>query len=409
MSTIPGGFCVLVVDDQRFQRRMLARMFMNLGVTSVLEAADGTSALALVRAHRNELTLVVSDVDMPEMDGLEFLRCLAKEAPHTAVAIHSALDQSLLKSVELMAGEYGLRLVGMLEKPATEAMLGSALELARRDAGTPIRPQPAMNPDQVSTALHNHEFAPWFQPKIDLQTGRVCGAEVLVRWCCPDIAPLPPDRFLSVISANGLMRALTLGLAAHAAESLEQLGARRDGLTLALNICPTLLDDPGFADALTDALISGGARPEEVILEITESAAARNQGAALENLTRLRMGGFELSIDDFGTGFSSLAQLVRMPFSELKIDRSFVSRIELEGSDRLLVESTVALAHRLGLRTVAEGVETPAQLEFLQRLGCNMAQGFLFAKPMPMAEWLHWMELRRPVVNPLLVANAAVG
>lgn len=397
MNEPTARHCVLVIDDQRFQRRTVARLCESLGVTRVLEAADGTGALALVRNHRDELTLIVSDVDMPEMDGLEFLRCLADEAPHTAVAIHSALDRNLLKSVELMAAEYGLRLVGVLEKPMSETTLRGALDVAIRTREPSPVAQPQATALEIALGLRNHEFAPWFQPKIDLQTGRVCGAEVLVRWCCPDIAPLPPDRFLGAISTAGLMRALTLGLAVRAAESLAQISRRGNGFALSLNICPTLLDDPGFAEALETALVSGGARPEEVILELTESAAARNQAAALENLARLRMRGFVLSIDDFGTGFSSLTQLVRMPFSELKIDRSFVSRIEMQGADRLLVDSTVALAHRLGLRTVAEGVETQAQLEFLQQLGCDMAQGFLFARPMPMAEWLRWMELRQSV------------
>ena len=132
------------------------------------------------------------------------------------------------------------------------------------------------------------------------------------------------------------------------------------------------------------------------MLEITESAAARNQGAALENLARLRMRGFDLSIDDFGTGFSSLAQLVRTPFSELKIDRSFVSRLE-HGSRGPHARSTPSsrMAHRLGLRTVAEGVETEAQLEILLQLDCDMGQGYLFAKPMPVTEWLRWMQGKR--------------
>jgi EAL domain-containing protein (putative c-di-GMP-specific phosphodiesterase class I)/CheY-like chemotaxis protein len=383
---------VLVIDDQRFQRRTLARMFAALGVTTVHEAADGMSALAIVRTHRDEIALVVSDVDMPEMDGLEFLRCLANEAPHMAVAIHSALDRPLLKSVEVMAAEYGLRLIGVLEKPAGEDVLRSALATALEGGEPPERAHPQPSEADVAAAFCNHEFEPWFQPKIDLHTGRVCGAEVLVRWCCPDVTPLSPDRFLTAISAGGLMRAMTLRLAVRAAQTLVRLGRRGTGFTLSLNVCPTLLDDTGFADELARSIMNAGASPEEMILEITESAAARNQGAALENLARLRMRGFELSIDDFGTGFSSLAQLVRTPFSELKIDRSFVRRIETERPDRLLVDSTVALAHRLGLRTVAEGVETRAQLDILHQLGCDMAQGYLYARPMSIDDWLVWMD-----------------
>lgn len=390
-SAMPPTTSVLVIDDHRFQRSMLARMLKTLGVASVLEAADGASALTLLRANRDSIALVISDVDMPEMDGLEFLRRLADEAPHTAVALHSALDRDLLKSVEAMSSEYGLHLVGVLEKPVTEPALRGVLEKALGRNSNPGRAEPSVSELQVVTALNQHEFEPWFQPKIDLRTGHACGAEVLVRWCRVQCEPLPPDRFLATIASSGLMRALTLDLAAQAAGCLARLDTRGKHFGLALNVCPTLLEDPQFADALAASLIQAGAAPEEVILELTESAAARNQGAHLENLARLRMRGFALSIDDFGTGFSSLAQLVRTPFSELKIDRCFVGRLVTDRAARTLVESIVSLARRLGLRTVAEGIETQEQLDILQQLDCDMGQGYLFARPMPVEEWLQWM------------------
>lgn len=391
-SAMPPTTSVLVIDDHRFQRSMLARMLKTLGVTSVHEAADGASALTLLRANRDSIALVISDVDMPEMDGLEFLRRLADEAPHTAVALHSALDRDLLKSVEVMSSEYGLHLVGVLEKPVTEPALRGVLEKALGRNSNPGRAEPSVSELQVATALNQHEFEPWFQPKIDLRTGHACGAEVLVRWCRLQCEPLPPDRFLATIASSGLMRALTLDLAAQAAGCLARLDTRGKHFGLALNVCPTLLEDPQFAEALAASLIQAGAAPEEVILELTESAAARNQGAHLENLARLRMRGFALSIDDFGTGFSSLAQLVRTPFSELKIDRCFVGRLVTDRAARTLVESIVSLARRLGLRTVAEGIETQEQLDILQQLDCDMGQGYLFARPMPVEEWLQWMK-----------------
>ena len=393
MSAAPAKSSALVIDDHRFQRLMIVRMLGTLGVQRVLEASDGASALEVVRANRDSLGLIISDVDMPEMDGLEFLRRLAHEAPQTPVAIHSALDHSLLKSIEIMAAEYGLHLVGVLEKPASEKTLRSILEKALQSTANPLRSEPDASETQVSAALCKQEFVPWFQPKIDLRTGRPCGAEVLARWSCgPDAPPLLPGQFLELVTSSGLMRPMTLGLAARSARCLSQLGAGGKNFTLSLNVCPTLLDDPEFADALAATLTDAGASPKQVILEITESAAARNQGAALENLARLRMRGFELSIDDFGTGFSSLAQLVRTPFSELKIDRSFVSRLADDGPDRLLVDSVITLARRLGLRTVAEGIETETQLKILQRLGCELGQGYLFAKPMPIDELLRWMQ-----------------
>jgi EAL domain-containing protein (putative c-di-GMP-specific phosphodiesterase class I)/CheY-like chemotaxis protein len=359
-----------------------------------MEAGDGASALAIVRARHDSLMLIITDVDMPEMDGLEFLRRLSEEAPRTPVAIHSALDRALLKSIEVMAAAYGVELIGMLEKPVNEPSLVEVVGRALERTTTTKQLAAHADEAQLDTAFKQHEFEPWFQPKVDLRTGRATGAEVLVRWCRLQGDPLPPDRFLTLIREKGMMRSLTLAVAARCAQYLGQVGPRGKDFTLSLNVCPTLLDDPEFGASLAHALTAAGATPDEVVLEITESAASRNEGAALENLARLRMRGFELSIDDFGTGHSSLAKLVRTPFSELKIDREFVAKLATDPSARTLVESMVAIARRLGLRTVAEGIETEAQREILIGLDCDMGQGYLFAKPMAAGDWLQWMRGR---------------
>jgi len=395
MNDVRQATYVLVIDDHRFQRSVLTRMLKAVGIANVLEAEDGAGALALVRAHRDSLMLIVTDVDMPQMDGLEFLRRLSEEARQTPVAIHSALDRTLLKSIEVMAAAYGVDLIGVLEKPATEGTLSEVVARALERTSTAKQIAGDADEGELAAALKQHEFEPWFQPKVDLRSGRVSGAEVLVRWCRLNADPLPPDRFLNVIRERGMMRSLTLAVAARSAEYLAQVGERGKDFTLALNVCPTLLDEPEFGASLAHALIGAGATPEEVVLEITESAAARNEGAALENLARLRMRGFDLSIDDFGTGYSSLAKLVRTPFSELKIDREFVAKLTNDLAARTLVESIIAIARRLGLRTVAEGIETEAQHEILLALNCDMGQGYLFAKPMPAAEWLRWMQDKR--------------
>src|SRR5688572_11938234 len=394
MNDVSRPAAVLVIDDHRFQRSVLTRMVKGIGIASVLEAEDGAGALAVVRDRRDSLMLIVTDVDMPEMDGLEFLRRLAVEAPQTAVAIHSALDRSLLKSIEVMAAAYGVDLISVLEKPVTEQALTEVIGRALERTANPRQVVADADEAQVKAAVKQHEFEPWFQPKVHLRTGQVSGAEVLVRWCRLHADPLPPDRFLTMVRQSGMMRSLTLALAARSAEYLAQVSPRGKDFTLSLNVCPTLLDDPEFAASLARALTTAGATPEEVVLEITESAASRNQGAALENLARLRMRGFELSIDDFGTGHSSLAKLVRTPFSELKIDREFVMKLATDASARTLVESIIAIARRLGLRTVAEGIETEAQREILIGLNCDMGQGYLFAKPMAAADWLQWMQDR---------------
>src|SRR6185503_4385180 len=260
-----------VIDDHRFQRSVLTRMLKAIGIASVLEAEDGAGALAIVPAQRDSLMLIITDVDMPEMDGLEFLRRLSEEAPQTAVAIHSALDRALLKSIEVMAAAYGVDLIGVLEKPTTERALSEIVELAVQRTATPKQIVADADAEQMTAAIKQQEFEPWFQPKVDLRSGGVTGAEVLVRWCRVHADPLPPDRFLTLVREGGMMRSLTLAVAARSAQYLGQVGPRGKGFTLSLNVCPTLLDDPEFAASLARVLVDAGATPQEVVLEITES------------------------------------------------------------------------------------------------------------------------------------------
>lgn len=170
-------------------------------------------------------------------------------------------------------------------------------------------------------------------------------------------------------------------------------------LLTVLNITPKLLDDPDFAQALAHTIIECGVAPTDVTLEVTESGMASCAGAAIENLTRLRIRDFGLSIDDFGTGYSSLAQLPRAPFTELEIDQRFVRALGHDPRSEDLVRSTLDLAQRLGLHTVAEGVESEAQRRLLIEYGCDAALGFMFAKPVPVLQWLSWMDAIRPASN----------
>ncbi|HEY3515570.1 MAG TPA: response regulator, partial [Gammaproteobacteria bacterium] len=226
MNDVSRTANVLVIDDHRFQRSVLTRMLKAVGIANVLEAEDGAGALAIVRAQRDSLMLIVTDVDMPEMDGLEFLRRLSEEAPRTPVVIHSALDRALLKSIEVMAAAYGVELIGVLEKPATETTLGEVVERALERTSSPRQLVAEADETQLEAALKQHEFEPWFQPKVDLRSGRVTGAEVLVRWCRVQADPLPPDRFLTLVREKGMMRSLTLAVAARCAQYLGQVGPR---------------------------------------------------------------------------------------------------------------------------------------------------------------------------------------
>ena len=391
---------VLTVDHQHSHRRLLSTQLRDLGATAVLEAGDGAEALSVVDAHPGRIALIITDIDMPNMDGLALLRRIGERMPTVPTVVLSGLDEQLLRSVEAMSRAFGVNLLAILSKPGSMEALAAAIEHTRL-AGTRScsRPTPCTDDAALQLALDGNELEPWFQPKVRLVDGMPCGAEMLIRWRHPDQGVLAPAAFIDALEDSPLLRPATLMLAAQLAKFTGIARGQFEPFSLSVNVTPKLLGDPEFAQALAAIITSRGVSPKEVTIEVTESAVASCQGAAIENLTRLRMRGFGLSIDDFGTGYSSLAQLTQAPFTELKIDQRFVGALGHDPRSEDLVRSTLDLAHRLGLHTVAEGVETETQRQLLIEYGCEAAQGFMFAKPMPALQWLSWMNSLRPASN----------
>jgi len=226
-----------------------------------------------------------------------------------------------------------------------------------------------------------------YQPKLDIASGRIVGAEALVRWSHPERGPIPPDRFIPNVEAGGRARDLTLHVLRRALE--DAAGWRADGLELgvAVNISATLLRDPVFAVLLEEEIAAARIPPSSVTLEVTESAAMKDSGEAIAALNSWRALGVAISIDDYGTGQSSLAYLQTLPASELKIDKSFVTDLSTDARNLIMVRSTIALAHELGMKVVAEGIEDRQCLARLAELGCDTGQGWHIGKPMPAGEF----------------------
>ncbi|OGT82778.1 MAG: hypothetical protein A3H91_08980 [Gammaproteobacteria bacterium RIFCSPLOWO2_02_FULL_61_13] len=226
--------------------------------------------------------------------------------------------------------------------------------------------------------------------------GQVIGVEALVRWQHPERGLIPPVEFLGVIESAGLMGALTrrVFLAAVA----DQQVWHRDGLDLmmAVNFSPELFTDLDLPDIMSRHVAEANGDIAKVKIEITETGTMRDVARSMEILTRLRLKGFALSMDDFGTGSSSLVQLYRLPFNELKIDRSFVSDFEQNPEAETIVSITIDLARNLGLRVCAEGVETESAYRRLCDLGCHLAQGYFISKPMPAAAVPDWVRKWQP-------------
>jgi diguanylate cyclase (GGDEF)-like protein len=244
-------------------------------------------------------------------------------------------------------------------------------------------------------ALERDELVLHYQPKADVDTGRVLGVEALVRWQHPDHGLLGPGEFIPLAERTGLIHPLTrwvLDAALCQAAEWHRAGHR---VSVAVNVSTRSLLDQGFPDQVAEQLSAWQVPASCLVLEITESAVMADPALALDVLGRLHELGVGLAVDDFGTGYSSMAYLKALPVDELKVDRSFVGHMVSSPSDAVIVRSTIDLGHNLGLRVVAEGVETRATWETLKRLGCDTAQGYLLGKPMPAAELEPWLE--RPV------------
>lgn len=391
--TTADGLIVLVVEDDDFQRRTVARMLRSLGVREVREAADGKQALASM-AGDALVDLVVCDLEMPEMDGMEFIRHLAETNNAVPIIIASAQDRALLNSVEKMTRAYGVRLLGVIEKPVTNQGLERLMALYEPSKAQPARAPaiaPAFSLDQILHGVREKQFEPFFQPKVGLATREVLGAEALARWRHPEHGLVGPYAFIAPLEQSGRIDDLTLLMLEKAARACRAWHDRGIERTVSVNLSLVSLTDTMVADRITQTVRSAGLDPRNMILEITETAAMTEVAPALENLTRLRMRGFGLSVDDYGTGFSSLRQLMRVPFTELKIDQGFVTGCAVNPSSRAIVESSVEMARRLNIKSVAEGVETQADWDVLQAAGCDLVQGYFIARPMEAEAFLGWV------------------
>jgi diguanylate cyclase (GGDEF)-like protein len=249
-------------------------------------------------------------------------------------------------------------------------------------------------------AVERDELRIYLQPKVRLRDGRVIGAEVLVRWQHPTRGLVTPGEFIPFAESTGVIGQLTRWVLRQVVRCCDGWTAADPSFHLSVNVSAHELQDPGFAARAETLLGEAGADPARIRLEVTESGVMEDPGVMLAVLRRLRSVGFSLSIDDFGTGYSSLAHLQKIPVAELKIDRSFVTGVAASGEGEVLLDSVIHLGHRLGLNVVAEGVESSAEWELLSRLGCDDAQGWLVARPMPLGEFDGWLRRHDPFLVP---------
>jgi EAL domain-containing protein (putative c-di-GMP-specific phosphodiesterase class I) len=382
---------VLVVDDSPAQRRHLAKLCRDLGIAEVREAGNGAEGLSILCSRTPPPDLLILDLEMPTMDGFQVLQQLEQRSIDVAILVASSREQSLLDLVSRMGRELG-RVLGSLQKPVALATLSDMLHtFGKHLLAEPEEPEINLPPGDLATAIERNEIHAEYQPKVDVRTGVVRGVEALARWKHPTLGQVPPSAFVALAEKHGHIHDLTMRLMREV--MLQSASWRSQGvqLTVAINLSPTLLDSPTLPDEISAMQQCYGLAPEQIVLEITESSVVSTGSVTLGVLARLRLKGFGLSLDDYGTGFSSLQQLTRIPFTELKIDRSFVHGAHERENLQVILRSALEMADRLRITSVAEGIETHADWRLLQELGCGLGQGYLISKPMAGAEMQAWL------------------
>lgn len=367
---------LIVAEDYQFLDTLNGAGALIVHEWQVVNSLDRVTALAVPAP----LAIVV-DLEVPCFDPLDVLNLLGALRVQSRIVLLAGSDLRKLTNAKRVAATLGLEVAGTFQRPL---MLNALSRLLSRHvtASAPI------GGEELKSAIGAHELLLHYQPILTRagELWAISGVEALVRWQHPDRGLLYPGQFLKLAENAGLMAELTdfvITAAARQAGAWESAGR---ALTVSINLAPALVRDSGFVERFMRMLREYEVSPERITLEVIEAASLHDRELVRDVLTRLRMHGVSLSLDDFGTGYSSLTELCRLPFNEIKIDRTLIHDVPGVREASTIVSAIVDLAHRLSMRACAEGVETLEAFEFLKTSGVDSLQGVLFAPPMLPAE-----------------------
>jgi EAL domain-containing protein (putative c-di-GMP-specific phosphodiesterase class I)/FixJ family two-component response regulator len=382
---------ILIIDDEKAVGEFICEAVASLATSCIITTDRATFFAELTP----DTSLILLDLMMPETDGIELLRILANQQCKVPIVLMSGIGKRIIESAEKLAVSLGLTIGGNLQKPFRLTELEDLLKHQIATSAIPaLKPRAKVEiPDEeLVQAIEQNQFVLHYQPQLNITTSEVVGIEALVRWKHPLHGLIFPDEFIARLEHMGLIDALGWIVADLGLAEMKRLNADNGcSPVLSLNVSAFSLYDLNFTDNMIARLKHHDVAPQNVILEITESGLIKDLSSTLDVLTRLRMKQVKLSIDDFGTGYAMMQQLRLVPATELKIDKSFVQNMHTNDSDRVMVKKTIEIGHELGMMVVAEGVETAEQLAFLRDNGCDVAQGYLFSRPIPMPQLVEWI------------------
>ncbi len=380
---------LLVVEDDLVQRTIIGSIGAKLGYDTFI-ASTFEHASSLLRSETFDMMTL--DLSLGEHDGVELLRVIAAlKLNAMPIVIVSGCEERVRNTIKRVATALDLALTTCLAKPLNIDKLRVALTRpALFTAATGGQPKaPEISRDRIAAALRQKEFIVELQPKINLHTNEIDGAEALARWMAPEYGSVSPAIFVPLVEQFGLMPELTHAVCDAAVATSRRLIQQRPGFTVAVNVSASDLNDLTLPERIDGILRTYQVAPESLVIEVTESVAMSDVDRAMDVVSRLRLKGMGAAIDDFGTGFSSLSALAKLPFSELKIDRSFAGNCADDKDMMKIVEACVALARAFGMRVVGEGIDSRATLAALRAAGCDVGQGYLFAPTLGIRQFSH--------------------
>lgn len=401
---------LLVLDDDALTGETLKNVAEFAGMSVIVTSTPEDFFSQLDDWSPSHIAL---DLVMPEMDGVEVLAELSARKVDANIMITSGVGQQVLQAAARSAAAHGLNIIGILPKPFNprnfRELIDNAPEPSAELLDNGTRPSaPSITPADLQQAIAEEALSVMFQPKVECQSGALVGFEVLARWQHPVHGNIPPDQFIAIAEQHQLVDALTGVIFSKAlawfkafidARGEHPVVSNSKRLLCSINISALSLKNLQLFNTLDQLCRQHQIAAEQIMLELTETGAMDDPIASLDILTRLRMKGFQLSIDDFGTGFSSMLQLVRMPFSEVKVDKSFVMTAQHSRESRLVIKAIIDLAHSLGMLVIAEGIEDSSTLQFLQQLGCDKVQGYFIGRPMTADAIPDWLRARAELLE----------
>jgi len=390
---MPSRRRLLVVDDEPAIGDFICELAFDAG----FDAHAITDAGEFEQVYDHDTHVVVLDLFMPGRDGIELLRVLSGLKAKSAIILISGYDKGVLNSAKKLAAEQGLFVAGTLTKPfqydQIRHLLNTlALSSIEQNATSGLLPANEVSEEELKDAIENKQLQVFFQPQIEIISGKVMGVEALVRWRHPVLGVIDPINFIPLAEQTGLVDLLTEEVLEQSLRQTSEWLAKGLRLNVSINMPPSSFKTLDLPEIISKKIIDYGLQLNQVTLEVTETTLMQELTRSLDILTRLRMKGILLSIDDFGTGYSSMVQLYRIPFTELKIDLSFVKKATTDKEALAIVRMVIILGHELGMTVVAEGVEDQATWELLAELGCDTVQGYYIARPMESDEVFAWFE-----------------